>query len=201
MVEPGGLVPGVLVMLDVMSDLVAMPCLGDQQVVLRGFERRDVPVVVDAGRDPLIPLITTVPAWGEPEDALAFIDRQHQRLRDGLGYSFCVARADDDQALGQIGFWPHLHGRGRASIGYWVAAEARGAGVASRALRLVSTWGVDHPGVQRLELYVEPWNEGSWRTAEQVGFLREGLMRRWEAVGGEPKDMFMYSLLRGDLDG
>ena len=187
-----------MVMLGEMSELLAMPRLGDGQVVLRCFEPRDVPVVAAAGRDPLIPLITTVPPLGDPEEALAFVERQHQRLREGLGYSFCVTRAEDDQALGQIGFWPHRHGQGRAMIGYWVAIQFRGAGVASRALRLISAWGVEHPGVHRLELYVEPWNEGSWRTAEQVGFQREGLMRRWEAVGGEPRDMFMYSLLPDD---
>ncbi|WP_433781417.1 GNAT family N-acetyltransferase [Actinomycetospora sp. CA-101289] len=87
---------------------------------------------------------------------------------------------------------------GGATIGYWLAARFRGAGAATEALRLISAWGVDHPGVHRLELYVEPWNECSWRTAERVGFVREGLMRRWEAVDDEPKDMFMYSLLPSD---
>ncbi|MCD2198170.1 GNAT family N-acetyltransferase [Actinomycetospora endophytica] len=184
-----------------MSELVAMPRLDDGEIVLRAFERRDVPVVLQAGKDPLIPLITTVPAPGSTDEALDWVDRQHQRLRDGLGYSFCVARALDDRALGQIGVWPHRHGHGRAVIGYWIAPEFRGAGVVTRALRLVSAWGVDHPGVHRLELYVEPWNEGSWRAAERVGFLREGLMRRWEAVGDEPRDMFMYSLLPDDPRG
>ena len=55
-----------------------------------------------------------------------------------------------------------------------------------------------HPGIERLELYVEPWNEGSWRAAEHVGFQREGLMRRWETVGDQRRDMFMYSLLPSD---
>lgn len=185
-------------MLGGMNELLAMPRLGGEEIVLREFDRRDVPVVLEAGKDPLIPLITTVPAAGDAEEAIAWVGRQHQRLRDGLGYSFCVARAGDDQALGQIGLWPHRHGRGRAMIGYWIASEFRGAGVATTALSLLSAWAVDHPGVHRLELYVEPWNEGSWRAAERVGFVREGLMRRWEAVGDEPRDMFMYSLLPDD---
>lgn len=51
----------------------------------------------------------------------------------------------------------------------------------------------------RLELYVEPWNEASWRTAEKAGFRREGLLRQYQEVGGERRDMFMYSLLNTDL--
>ena len=49
--------------------------------------------------------------------------------------------------------------------------------------------------LDRLELYVEPRNEGSWRAAEQAGYRREGLMRAWGRVAGEPRDMFMYSQL------
>ena len=46
---------------------------------------------------------------------------------------------------------------------------------------------------------MEPWNEASIRIAEQAGFRQEGLLRSWQEVGGERKDMLMYSLLRSDL--
>jgi hypothetical protein len=47
-------------------------------------------------------------------------------------------------------------------------------------------------------LSVEPWNEGSWRAAERVGYQHEGLMRSWERVGDQRRDMYMYSLLSTD---
>jgi RimJ/RimL family protein N-acetyltransferase len=53
--------------------------------------------------------------------------------------------------------------------------------------------------VVRLELYVEPWNVGSIRTAERAGFVREGLLRKAERVGVERRDMFVYGRLRDDL--
>ncbi len=52
--------------------------------------------------------------------------------------------------------------------------------------------------VHRLELYVEPWNDGSWRAAERVGYRREGLLRSWQSVGHQRRDMYMYSLLPSD---
>jgi RimJ/RimL family protein N-acetyltransferase len=52
--------------------------------------------------------------------------------------------------------------------------------------------------VPRLELHVEPWNTASIRTAEGAGYRREGLLRSWEAVGGERRDMLMFSLLGTD---
>lgn len=66
------------------------------------------------------------------------------------------------------------------------------------ALKGLSDWALTLDEVQRLELYVEPWNEGSWRAAEACGFLREGLLRSWQRVGSERKDMFMYSRLPND---
>jgi RimJ/RimL family protein N-acetyltransferase len=49
-----------------------------------------------------------------------------------------------------------------------------------------------------MELYVEPWNTASIRTAEKAGFRREGLLRGWQEVGGERKDMYMFARLSGD---
>jgi RimJ/RimL family protein N-acetyltransferase len=33
------------------------------------------------------------------------------------------------------------------------------------------------PPLRRIELYVEPWNTGSIKTAERAGYEREGLLR------------------------
>ena len=63
----------------------------------------------------------------------------------------------------------------------------------------ISRWGLTLDGIDRLELYVEPSNEGSWRAAERAGYHREGLLRRWQYVGPVRRDMYMYSLLRHDL--
>ncbi|MEU9321987.1 GNAT family protein [Streptomyces sp. NPDC048295] len=62
----------------------------------------------------------------------------------------------------------------------------------------VSDWALSELRIPRLELYVEPWNTGSLRTAERAGFQREGLLRSWQQVGADRRDMFMYSLLNGE---
>lgn len=160
---------------------------------LRPFEEKDIPAIFEAAQDPLIPLITTVPKPCDDAAALAFIQRQHERLSTGAGWSLAIAEGAGP-ALGQIGLWPQK--QGRASIGYWVLPSTRGRGVAFQALRAISQFGLTR--FERLELYVEPWNEASWRTAEKAGFQREGLLRKYQEVGGERKDMFMYSLLQAD---
>jgi len=48
--------------------------------------------------DPLIPLITTVLTSGRGDDARAYLQRQHDRLSTGAGYSFAIADAHTGDA-------------------------------------------------------------------------------------------------------
>src|SRR2546421_9799660 len=95
-----------------------LPVLTHDRVRLRAFRVTDADVVMSAAADPLIPLITTVPASGRREDALAYVRRQHERLTSGVGYSFAIADAGTDEAVGQVGLGTPDHRPGRAGIRY-----------------------------------------------------------------------------------
>jgi [ribosomal protein S5]-alanine N-acetyltransferase len=176
-----------------------MPVITRPPVELRAFRDEDVRLVQSVASDPLIPLITTVPASGNESDARAYIERQHDRLASGAGYSFAVTDAVTGEAVGQAGLWLRNLDEGRASTGYWIATRFRKRHYATAALEAISLWGLSLDGIHRVELYVEPWNEGSWRAAERAGYVREGLLRSWQRVGAERRDMYMYSLLPEDI--
>jgi len=59
--------------------------------MLRPCRAQNISLVQSAAGDPLIPLIATVPASGDADDARRYIARQHQRLADVAGYSFAAA--------------------------------------------------------------------------------------------------------------
>ncbi|MBO3086467.1 GNAT family N-acetyltransferase [Cellulomonas fengjieae] len=179
-----------------MSAPLVLPTLLGAQVRLRGFTAADLPAVREASTDPLIPLIGSVPAHGDDDACLAFVARQRERLTTGAGYAFAVADLETDVAVGHAYLGLRDLDHGRVSLGYWVVASRRGRGLARDALRTLAGWALTLPGVARLELYVEPWNVASARTALGAGFEREGLLRSWQAVGGERRDMEMYSRLR-----
>jgi len=176
----------------------SIPRLVNPPCTLRPFEARDAEVVTSAAYDPLIPLVTTVAAHGSPADVDAYIQRQHERLSSGAGYSFAIADFETDEAVGQIGLWTHEIETGRATTGYWIAPGLRRRGYARAALQALTAWALELDEVERLHLFVEPWNEGSWRAAEACGFEREGLLRGWQKVGDERKDMYVYSVLATD---
>lgn len=169
-----------------------LPELAGPRVRLRGWRAADAHAVREASHDPFIPLITSVPSVDSEDEALAFVERQHDRLRTRAGYAFAIADADD-RAVGHAILQLRLAEGARGSVGYWVCPSQRRRGYAAEALRTLTAWASDLPYLDRLELYVEPWNEGSWRAAESAGYEREGLLRAWERVGGEPRDMYMYA--------
>lgn len=172
--------------------------LTDGPFALRAFADRDLPVVEAASRDSLIPTISTVPASFTEAAGRAYIERQNQRLLSGAGWSLAIADADTDVAVGQIGLWISHLSNGRAEIGYWVAPGSRCTGAASGALVLLADWAFEQLDVDRLSLFIEPWNEASIKTAERAGFTREGILRGWERIDGEPKDVLSFARLRSD---
>jgi [ribosomal protein S5]-alanine N-acetyltransferase len=56
------------------------------------------------------------------------------------------------------------------------------------------------PALHRVELYIEPWNAGSVKTAERARFEREGLLRSHQEIGGRRRDMLLYAAIRGSAD-
>jgi RimJ/RimL family protein N-acetyltransferase len=185
-------------MLPRMSAALIVPTLTAGSFRLRPFAVTDVDAVREASGDPYIPLITTVPAAFTEDEGRQFIERQWDRAERGTGYSFAIADGVTGRAVGQIGLWLKDLSEGHASIGYWVVRSARGRRAAVTALRALALWAFHDLQIPRLDLYVEPWNTASIMTAEQAGFVREGLLRSWQEVGGTRRGMYMYARLPGD---
>ncbi|GAA1422155.1 GNAT family N-acetyltransferase [Catellatospora coxensis] len=181
-----------------MTDGLVIPELDAGPFLLRPFRTGDLPVIQEAAADPYIPVISSVPVPYSAADGLAFVQRQHDRAREGVGYSLAIADRAGDRAVGQIGLWLTELAEGRAATGYWIAPSGRGRGAAVHALAAVARWALTDLAVPRVHLHVEPWNTASIRTAERAGFRREGLLRSWMELGGERRDMLLYARVAAD---
>jgi [ribosomal protein S5]-alanine N-acetyltransferase len=178
---------------------LTLPELRNGPVLLRGFGLSDLPLIRQATEDPYIPSITSLPASYSDDSGRAFIERQHRLASEGHGYPFVVCEAANPQrGLGALGLWLREIENGRASIGYWVIPSARGRHVAGMALRTVVSYAFDVLAIPRLQLFVEPWNAASRRTAEYGGFTQEALLRGWERIDGTQHDVYCYALLQQD---
>ncbi|KAJ4964451.1 hypothetical protein NE237_024390 [Protea cynaroides] len=87
----------------------------------------------------------------------------------------------------------------RAEIGYVVGSAYWGQGIATHALKMViSSIFSELQGLERLEALIDVDNLRSQRVAEKVGFIREGVLRKYWNPKGTPRDMVIYSLLKTD---
>jgi RimJ/RimL family protein N-acetyltransferase len=176
------------------------PPLRDGLVSLRHYRADDAEAIVRACSDPeTVRWIPMIPNPYTLADAEGFIERTADAWQAGRAAVFAIADAGDDALLGSIGL-QDPHGQ-RAFVGYWVAPWARGRGVASAALRLVSRWGLRDLGIVRLALYTLPGNVASQTVAERAGFRPEGVLRNYVDDRGTPTDAVMFSLVPGDIAG
>jgi RimJ/RimL family protein N-acetyltransferase len=157
--------------------------------------------VVAACRDPLVQRFTRIPAGYDEREGRAFIEGAAGRREREESIELAVGDAADGHLLGAIGLVMDRHDAERAEVGYWVAAEARGGGVAGRALGLISPWALGPLGLRRIDLLATVSNLASIRVAERCGYVREGTLRRAWFRGPAREDMALYSLLAEDLAG
>jgi [ribosomal protein S5]-alanine N-acetyltransferase len=165
-------------------------------VVLREFTDEDVHLAAELAEDPYVPLIGSLPAHPTAQEALEWVRRQRGRLAEGIGLSFAIADAQTNKAVGTIGLWLRDLPAGRATAGYSVPAVHRGRGIATSALKALTTFAWTIPALYRVELYIEPWNNSSIRVAEASGYQREGMLRSHQEIGGTRCDMLLYATTR-----
>ncbi len=177
------------------------PPLTDGVVTLRPWgERGDVAALTAACNDRAIAeFLDQIPSPYTEEDARAYIEHCRIGWRQGSATNFAIV--ETHEPVGAIGVrWLDGLDAGTAEVGYWMAPDARGRGLCSRALRLVSRWVLEEAGAPRLQLRADEENVASNKVAQNAGFTREGVLRssRFNARLGRRVDFVMYSLLRGE---
>jgi RimJ/RimL family protein N-acetyltransferase len=168
--------------------------LRDGDLVLREWSVDDVDAMVAAIDDAEIAhWIPLIPHPYTEADAIEFLSG------DVAAAEVRLAITLDGALVGGIGMGVNSHDY-RGTIGYWVARDARGRGVCTRAVRLLVRHGLDELALQRIDLITDPDNVASQRVAEKVGFQREGVMRaHLRHPDGRIRDSVMFSLLPGEL--
>ncbi|WP_340684799.1 GNAT family N-acetyltransferase [Amycolatopsis coloradensis] len=160
-------------------------------VILREFTEADVGLALEFGEDPYIPLIGSLPAHPSRQEAEAWVRRQQGGRAEGRGLPFVIVAGGT--AVGTIALWLRKLSEGVGIVGYSISPEHRRRGFATDALVAITGFARTVPGVERVELYIEPWNRGSLRAAEKAGYRCEGLLPDHHEIGGVPKDMLVYA--------
>ena len=107
-------------------------------------------------------------------------------------------RAESGDFLG-VALAPRIDREARTlELGYVVAPAARGRGIATEALRLLTAWSFDEIHALRVELFISAENEASKTVAARCGYVREGVLRSAHVKEGLREDTEIWSRLPGD---
>ncbi|AQS69082.1 GNAT family N-acetyltransferase [Streptomyces pactum] len=120
---------------------------------------------------------TPLRLWTDLGGARESLRARARDAGEGRSASFRITDRVTGTTLGHIGVNEINRPLKLARVGYWVLPEARGRGVATRALLLASRWAFAELGLYRLELGHAVGHDASCRIAERCGYAYEGTMR------------------------
>jgi RimJ/RimL family protein N-acetyltransferase len=163
---------------------------------LRAWRDTDIDGLVRTCQDPEISRWTRVPYPYGPTDARAYLLQRHDIVHAGSAAPFAIVPAgNSDYLLGSISLMRFSWADARAEVGYWLAADARGHGHVTHAVRLIAEWGFRVLGLERIDLLAATENPASQRVAERSGFTREAVLRSYLLGRDGRQDMVAFGLL------
>lgn len=181
-----------------LGDETSPVTLSDDVVVLRPWSRADASFMAEASRDPAIERYNG-PAPESVAHAISVIERIDQSWRafevqgNPTGAAFAIVDAASGEPVGMCGIddWSSTD---VAQFGYWLAAGARGRGLATRAVTMMTGW-LFEVGAARVFLTIQSENAASAAVARRAGFSYEGTLRAYGLWQGQRKDVDVFAAL------
>jgi RimJ/RimL family protein N-acetyltransferase len=175
-----------------------LPTLDASRVRLRPVGPRDAPDLLTIFGDAEV-----MRYWSHlPIQTLAEASAIVSEIESGFAkktlFQWGIALSADDRLIGTCTLFSIDPKNRRAELGYTLAREHWGRGLAREALVRLVDFAFGELRLRRLEADVDPRNHRSVKLLERLGFVHEGRLReRWN-VGDELQDADFYGLLARD---
>ena len=180
-----------------------IPTLKSDSLTMRPMRPSDAEDIYRAVQDPEIPKFTTLPADYPIDLAIEFTNtRAAASFVNKTELVFVI----EDSRLATVGY-PYSNGfagvmslhtidipNHRAEIGYWLAKEARGQGICTKAAELITEYGLMTIGFKRIDGIVDVRNEPSKAALLNAGYEFEGIMKSYVTRrDGSQLDMALFA--------
>lgn len=143
------------------------------------------------------------PAW--PRDDLTKsayrrrLKHYQREAREDLGYAFLLFQSETDRLIGGATLSNVRRGVTQsAMLGYWLGRPYAGCGHMRAAVRALLPHAFETLRLHRIEAAVQPTNDASVGVLRSVGFVEEGLLRRYLKINGVWQDHLMFAMLAED---
>jgi RimJ/RimL family protein N-acetyltransferase len=148
---------------------------------------------IDRIREHLSPWVPLAHSVTDVESARAVLQRyaDKQAADEGRLYGLHL----DGELVGGTLFRVFDVEWGTCEVGVWIAPEAQGRGLITRAVRLMLDWAFDVRGMSRVEWRNDTDNERSKAVARRLGMSLDGVLRSSFLLNGERRDTEVWAVL------
>ncbi|MDA0328873.1 MAG: GNAT family N-acetyltransferase [Gemmatimonadetes bacterium] len=156
--------------------------LWTERLLIRVWNAADAPSLrhaIDVSLPELLPWIPFA------KDEPTTMDQLRERLDgyaadfvQGKDFLYALVDPDDTEIRGGVGLYQRV-GPGALEIGYWLRSDLAGRGLMTEAVAALTGVGLELPGLDRLEIHIDPANGASAAIPLKLGYRhRETLPNR-----------------------
>ena len=173
-----------------------MTSLSDGDIRLEPLTAEHADAMDALARDDDVARFTRVPDPVPDGFGARWVERYTRGRDERTNEGFAIVDSESGDFLGFMALVNLNLAAEEAEAGYIVASHARGRGVGTRALRLLTAWAFDELPLERIELLIDIENSPSVIVAQRCGYTREGVLRWTYLKPGLRSDTIVYSKLR-----
>lgn len=177
-----------------------LPTLETPRLVLRAINEADADAIFRYAGNPNVTAYTIFETHRGIEDTFAFIRdialKQYAEQLPGP-YGICW-KEDAAGLLGTVGCRWATQANKTMELGYAIAEELWGRGLAAEASRAVIDYVFANYDVVRVQAHCMAENAASERVMQKLGMKYEGRLRQATFRRGQSWDMVLYSVLRSE---
>jgi RimJ/RimL family protein N-acetyltransferase len=174
-----------------------MTSIATPRLLLRRYTHADIPDILALVAHPSVSRAT--PDIQATEAGVKhYIDQQNacHPFEMGKCFDLAIELKEEKRVIGLVSVVRREHEQ--AEIGYALAVEYRGRGLATEAAEALVAYGFDTLKLHRISARTGKHNTRSWHLMEKLGMRREAQLRESQQVNGEWDDEFIYAILAGE---
>jgi ribosomal-protein-serine acetyltransferase len=149
--------------------------------------------VVDRNRAALHEWISWIDATRTVQDARRYAHFAESQFEQQVGFDYALRR--HGTIAGAIGLYDVDWVSRNGQIGYWLAPEARGQGLMTRACEALTRYAFTGLALHRLEIRCVVENHKSRAIPERLGYRLEGILHQAYLLHQRFRDMALYAAL------
>jgi [ribosomal protein S5]-alanine N-acetyltransferase len=166
----------------------------DDNIILRELTEGDASAYLNyMSNSKMLPYLTDANRPDSAEEAKKEMRYWGNLFRNKQSFYWGIALREDNKLIGTAGFNTINSHHLRAEISYDLDPNYWGKGIMLKSVKNILKFADASLNLVRVQATVIVDNDASIKLLERCGFEKEGLLKKYEIVGNEYKDYYMYA--------